>query len=63
MKKLTNASDVLEKLKLEITRQQSKFVPKSRKDFDEERDLDEFAEYVEWLNTDGKKKYQAHPMK
>ena len=62
VKKLTNANDVLEKLKMEITRQQAKFAPKNRRDLVQDRDLDEFAEYVEWLNTDGKKKYEAHPI-
>lgn len=59
--------NVLEKLKCEITRKKARFfVPSNEKLEDEseeeQKDLKKFADYVKWLNKDGKKQYEALPI-
>jgi hypothetical protein len=55
---------VLEKLKFEITRQKTRFLSTNNKKYEdeEEKDLERFADYVNWLNNDGKKQYEALPI-
>lgn len=65
MTKQDSGTDVLEKLKYEITRQKTRFlVPNNKKyeDEEKEKDLERFADYVNWLNKDGKKQYEALPI-
>ena len=55
---------MLEKLKYEITRQKTRFLVPNNRNFEEEQEkgLERFADYVNWLNNDGKKQYEALPI-